>query len=200
MRQFVVVGHEAPTTPDFPLDDLAGGAGRLDLLCRCVGAALFLSHGIRDDVRVHLVLQDECTVSFDSASLRNARPDERTLAGLVRSALDSAADAVGHRPVESSPGVTVATRGLEPTLADVARRRTVVHLHEDGDPLPATDPPEDPVFVLSDHRDFTDAETALLDDVADRRVSLGPHPIHADHATAVAHNYLDTDGYDADAY
>mgnify|MGYP000153301407 FL=1 len=170
------------------------------MLCRCVGAALFLSHGIRDDVRVHLVLQDECTVSFDSASLRNARPDERTLAGLVRSALDSAADAVGHRPVESSPGVTVATRGLEPTLADVARRRTVVHLHEDGDPLPATDPPEDPVFVLSDHRDFTDAETALLDDVADRRVSLGPHPIHADHATAVAHNYLDTDGYDADAY
>ncbi|PSP87349.1 tRNA (pseudouridine(54)-N(1))-methyltransferase TrmY, partial [Halobacteriales archaeon QH_8_68_33] len=34
MRQFIVVGHDAPTTPEFPLDDLAGGAGRLDVLCR----------------------------------------------------------------------------------------------------------------------------------------------------------------------
>ncbi|MFB6121109.1 MAG: tRNA (pseudouridine(54)-N(1))-methyltransferase TrmY [Halobacteriaceae archaeon] len=200
MRQFVVVGHEAPVVPDFSLDNLAGGAGRLDLLCRCVGAGLFLSHGIRDDARVHLVLQDARTVTFDGADLRNARPDERTLAGLVRSALDAAEDAVGHRAVESSPGVTVSKRGLKPTLEDVARRRTVVHLHEDGDPLPATDPPADPVFVLSDHRDFTDDEMALLDDAGDRRVSLGPKAIHADHATAVAHNYLDTDGYDADAY
>jgi tRNA (pseudouridine54-N1)-methyltransferase len=49
MRQFVVVGHDAPTTDDFSLDDLPG-AGRLDVLCRCITAALLLSHGIRDGV------------------------------------------------------------------------------------------------------------------------------------------------------
>ncbi|TLZ64006.1 MAG: tRNA (pseudouridine(54)-N(1))-methyltransferase TrmY, partial [Methanobacteriota archaeon] len=32
MRRFIVIGHRASTTPEFPLDDLAGGAGRMDLL------------------------------------------------------------------------------------------------------------------------------------------------------------------------
>jgi len=200
MRQYVVCGHDAPLEPGFPLDDLAGGAGRLDLLCRCVGAGLFLSHGIREDARVHLVLQDELTVSFDGATVRNARPDERTLAGLVDAALEAAGDAVGHRPVESSPGVTVRKRGLEPTLADVGRDRTVCWLHPGGEPAAAASPPADPVFVLSDHRNFEDAERAVLEDAADRRVSLGPRAIHADHTIAVAHNYLDTGGYDPEAY
>ncbi|MFB6232903.1 MAG: tRNA (pseudouridine(54)-N(1))-methyltransferase TrmY, partial [Haloarculaceae archaeon] len=60
MRQFIVLGHEAPTTADWSLEDLSG-AGRLDVLCRCVGAAVFLSHGIRENVRVHLVLDDAYT-------------------------------------------------------------------------------------------------------------------------------------------
>jgi len=51
------------------------------------------------------------------------------------------------------------------------------------------------VFVLSDHRDFTDTETETLDERVDERVRLGPEPLHADHAITVAHNYLDTDGY-----
>jgi tRNA (pseudouridine54-N1)-methyltransferase len=197
MRQFVVVGHDAPTDPEFSIDDLASGAGRLDLLCRCVGAALFLSHGIRDEVRVHLVLRDELVVTFDGATVRNARPDERTLAGLVRAAIEAREEAIGHRPAEAAPGVSVRTRGLEATLAELARDSTVVTLHEDGDPVVETAPPENPAFVLSDHRDFTDAEAATLADVADRRLRLGPERIHADHAVAVAHNYLDTDGYTA---
>ena len=32
MRYFVITGHKAVTTGDFKLDDIAGGAGRLDIL------------------------------------------------------------------------------------------------------------------------------------------------------------------------
>jgi len=196
MRQFVVVGHDAPTTPDFALDDLAGGAGRLDVLCRCVTSAFFLSHDIRDEVRVHLVLRDEYTVTFDGADLRRLNPDERSTAALVRNALEERDEAIGHQPVETSPGVSLTRRGFEPTLADAARDGTVVQLHEDGDPVVDVPVPENPVFVLSDHRDFTDVEAELLADRADRRVRLGPERLHADHAITVAHNFLDTDGYE----
>ncbi|MFB6137570.1 MAG: tRNA (pseudouridine(54)-N(1))-methyltransferase TrmY [Halobacteriaceae archaeon] len=195
MRQFVVVGHEAPTTADFELDDLASGAGRLDLLCRAAGAALFLSHGIREDVTVHLVLRDELTVRLEGATLRNARPDERTLAGLVRAALAERAEVVGHVPVDVSPGVTISGRDLAATVERVAADGPVVQLHEDGESVVDADLPEDVGFVLSDHREFTAAEADLLADAADRRVSLGPRAIHADHAIAVAHNNLDTGGY-----
>ncbi len=49
MRRFVVVGHKAASSGDFKLDDMAGGAGRLDILLRCVNTSLFLSHSIRRD-------------------------------------------------------------------------------------------------------------------------------------------------------
>jgi tRNA (pseudouridine54-N1)-methyltransferase len=194
MRQFVVLGHDAPTTPDFPLDDLPGAAGRLDVLCRCVSSALFLSHGIRDDVEVFLVLGDEVTVRIDSRELQYMSPDERNVASLLKKALDATDQAIGHREAESTPGIHVSKRGFEAVMDAVSG--TVVELHENGAPLADVEPPEDPTFVLSDHRDFTEAEASLLAERSDQRVRVGPEVLHADHTVTVAHNYLDTDGFE----
>ena len=205
MRQFVVIGHETPTDPDaVSLSDLPG-AGRLDLLCRCVATGVFLSHGIRESVRVHLVVADELAVTFDSDSLRHLHPDERNVAARVRDAFAAKADAIGHMPADVSPGVELRRMGLEATLdrlldgnaAGASSDPTLVQLHEDGDPLVEAAPPTDPVFVLSDHRDFTDAEEELLAERAERRVRVGPELLHADHTVSVVHNWLDTDGYDS---
>ncbi|MFT4962931.1 MAG: tRNA (pseudouridine54-N1)-methyltransferase [Halobacteriales archaeon] len=195
MRQFVVIGHEAPTTPDFSLDNLPGGAGRLDVLCRCVNSAFFLSHALREDVRVHLVLSDEYTVIFEGSDLRRLNPDERSTAALIRGALEEREEAIGPRPYEVSPGVSIARRDVEATLETVAEEGTVVQLHEQGEPASTVEPPEDPVFVLSDHRDFGRAETDLLSDLTNRRLRLGPEALHADHAIVVAHHWLDSGGW-----
>lgn len=197
MREFVVLGHTAPVEPDFDLDDLAGGAGRLDVLCRCVNSAVFLSHAVRTDVRVFLVLRDTVTVRIDGGSVRQLNPDERNIAALLRNAIEGKAEAVGAQPYETSPGIAVLRRGLEPVLEDHVAGETLLHLHEDGTPVADLEPPSDPVFVLSDHRDFTEAEADLLAERADARLRLGPKALHADHAITVAHNYLDTDGYTA---
>ena len=195
MRQFIVLGHDAPTTPDFSLDDLAGGAGRLDVLCRCVNSAFFLSHDIREEVRVHLVLGDELTVRFEGSELRRLNPDERSTAALIRGALEAKDEAIGHMEAEGSPGVYLSKRGFEPVLEEAARDGTVVQLHEEGDPIVDVEPPANPVFVLSDHHDFEGDEAELLDATADQRVRLGPELLHGDHAITVAHNYLDTAGF-----
>lgn len=197
MRQFLVVGHDAPTTADFSLDDLPG-AGRLDALCRCVTSALLLSHDIREDVRVRLVLNDQFTVVFDGSELQGLNPDERSTAALVRTALAEREEAIGHIPVETSPGVSLVRMGFEATLNDASADGAVVELHGEGTPAVETEPPADPVFVLSDHRNFTADERALLDDVADRRVSLGPRRLHGNQAITVAHNWLDTGGFESD--
>ena len=197
MRQFVVVGHDVPTTAaSISLDDLPG-AGRLDLLCRCVATGVFLSHGIREGVRIHLVCADELTVSFDSDDLRHLHPDERNVAARIRDALDAKADAIGHMPADVSPGVELRRMGFEATIDRLEREGPIVTLHEGGDPLVDAEPPADPVFVLSDHHDFADEERDLLADRADSRVRVGPKRLHADHTVAVAHNWLDTDGFTA---
>lgn len=195
MRQFIVSGHDVPTTPDFSLSDLAGGAGRLDVLCRCVSSAFFLSHAIREDVRAYLVLADEFTLRFEGRELRRLNPDERSTAALVRNALEEREEAIGHMEVETSPGVYLSRRGFEPILETAAEDGTVIQLHEDGDPVVEVEPPTDPVFVLSDHHDFSAHEADLLAERADERVRLGPEALHANHAITVAHNWLDTGGY-----
>jgi tRNA (pseudouridine54-N1)-methyltransferase len=192
MRQFVVLGHEVPLSPDFSLDDLTG-AGRLDVLCRCVTSSMCLSHAIRENARVWLVLQDEFTIRFEGSDLRNLNPDERSTASLIRGALEEREGAIGHMEAESSPGVFISRYGFEEVLDELDG--TVLALHEEGKPVVESEPPTKPVFVLSDHRDFTAREAELLTERADRRVRLGPERLHADHAITVAHNWLDTDGY-----
>lgn len=196
MRQFIVSGHDVPTTPDFSLSDLAGGAGRLDVLCRCVSSAFFLSHAIREDVRTYLVLNDEFTVRFEGSELRRLNPDERSTAALIRKALEEREEAIGHMEVETSPGVYLSRRGFDPILEAASDSGRVVQLHEEGEPAVEVEPPADPVFVLSDHREFADGEAALLESRADERVRLGPKRLHANHAITVAHNWLDTEGFD----
>ncbi|WP_135663892.1 tRNA (pseudouridine(54)-N(1))-methyltransferase TrmY [Halorhabdus rudnickae] len=196
MRQFVVIGHEVPTTPDFPLDDLPGAAGRLDVLCRSVNAALFLSHGIREDVRLRLVLGDTFTLRVEGSEVRGLHPDERSTAARIRSALERSDEAIGHQAVETSPGIFLTRRGVKPTLREVAEEGTLIQLHEDGEAITTGEPPDDPVFVLSDHRDFTAAEATHLDELGARQVRLGPRALHADQAITVAQNYLDTNGFE----
>ena len=193
MRQFVVLGHEAPADADFSLDDLPG-AGRLDVLCRCVTAALLRSHGIREDVQAVLVIRDEVTVRVDGSAVRHLNPDERSTGALIRTALAARSEAVGHTEVESSPGVFVSNRGLEAVL-EALETDALVQLHGDGRPVVEADPPGDPVYVLSDHGDPLPAEESQLAAAGADRVSLGPTALHADQAITVVHNYLDTEGY-----
>ncbi|QGN07402.1 tRNA (pseudouridine(54)-N(1))-methyltransferase TrmY [Halorhabdus sp. CBA1104] len=196
MRQFVVLGHEAPTTPEFSLEDLPGSAGRLDVLCRCLNAAFFRSHDIREDVRVRLVLGDEFTLRLEGRELQGLNPDERSTAARIRNALERREAAIGHQAVETSPGIYLSRRGVEAALRDAAAEGQLLQLHEDGTPIIDGGVPADPVFVLSDHQDFTDAEQGLLEELNARRIRLGPTAVHADHAITVAQNYLDTDGFE----
>jgi len=194
-RTVVALAHEVPTDPDaVSLSDLPA-AGRLDLLARVVGSALLLSHGVREDTAVPVVAGAENEVRIDGAAVRGLHPDERSTAAQLRAALDTAGELVGRRPVEHGPGIEVRRADLGAALDDAGG--TVVWLQEDGDPAAATAPPDEPTLVVSDHREFTDAEADLLAERADRRVSLGPRAVHADDAVAVAHGWVDTGGWSA---
>lgn len=193
MRRFIVLGHEAVTDPDFTLNDLPGSAGRLDVLCRCITSALLLSHGLRTDTEIYLVLQDRYTIRVSGQEVQYLNPDERSTGALLQKALEKKEVTDVADEQESTPGIYIQEQGLAATLDRVDG--TVLQLHEDGTPVADVALPDDPVFVLSDHTDFTDAEQTLLAEHADEQVRLGPKRLHADQAITVAHNALDTDGF-----
>ena len=92
MRRFLILGHKAPVTPEFHLNDLPGAAGRLDVLCRAIGASLFLSHGIRRDTEVMLLLQNTVRIRISGQYVKRLNPDERSTAALIRRALGALQD------------------------------------------------------------------------------------------------------------
>ncbi len=187
----MVVGHKAVTSGDFKLDDLAGSAGRLDILLRCVNSTFFLSHGIRKDAEIYLVLQGEprppLTVRFSGAEVRYLNPDERSTGALVRNAILKA----DGDEVRSSPGVYVSRRSLADIIADLSSKSELVYLKEDGEDVRTKQFADDVTFVLSDHHDLTPEEEATLLAHAPSVIKLGPHSYHADHCIILMNAELD---------
>ena len=184
MTSFAIVGHLARTDGDFSLNDLPG-AGRMDVLCRCVNASLFLSHDLRRDVDCYLVIlggpKSPKTVLFRGDGIRSLSPDERSAGALVKKALSIPC---GSEFREASPGVFVRNGGLERLFPEHA----FAVLDEKGTDI-RTAPKIPEAFLLSDHQDFSDAEESLMKDAL--RYSAGPVCLHGDHTITVISNEID---------
>lgn len=193
MRYFVITGHRALADGDFKLDDIAGGAGRLDILVRCVNSAFFLSHNLRKDVECYLVLEGgkdaPKTVIFKGADLRYLNPDERSTASLIRNACLK--DVNEGQEVKASPGVYVTRMSFFDVLDKLSAKGQFVYLKEDGTDCREFDFPSDPIFVLGDNRDLDEDEEAALLALSPSKICLGPYSLHADHCMIVVQNEVD---------
>ncbi len=193
MKYFVIIGHKAATSGSFKLDDIAGGAGRLDILVRCVNSAFFLSHNLRKDVEAYLVCQggDDApkTVVFKGAELRYLNPDERSTSSLIRNALLKPVEK--GQEIKSSPGVYVTRMSFQDVLEKLRENGKVVYMKEDGVDCREYEFPESPIFILGDNQDPTPEEEALISSCEPDKICIGPLSLHADHCMIVVHNEMD---------
>ncbi|UCE36676.1 MAG: tRNA (pseudouridine(54)-N(1))-methyltransferase TrmY [Thermoplasmata archaeon] len=192
MRRFVVVGHRAITSSKFNLNDLCGATGRLDVLLRCINSAFFLSHDIRRDVELYLILQGEPeppkTIRLVGDELKYLNPDERSTAALIRNALIKK---IGKDEEMSTPGIYISKNGLEEVIKGLAKNSTLVYLREDGGIFEPTEKEQDYTFILSDDKDMDEKEEALLKVYEPEIVSLGSISYHSDHCIVIVNNLMD---------
>lgn len=191
MRRFVVIGHRAITSGDFKLDDLAGGTGRLDVLLRCINSTFFLSHDIRRDAEITLILQGAPnppkSIRLVGSELKYLNPDERSTAALVRNALIQKVASEER----SSPGIYISNRKYQDVLTSIPEGHQIVYLKEDGQDVRDFDFEEDVTFVLGDDQDLTSEEEDALLAYDPKVISLGPRSYHADHCITIVNNELD---------
>ena len=191
MKDFIIIGHKA-VTGTFSLNDLPGAAGRMDILCRCVNASLFLSHDLRRDVRVFLILKGDPSppklICFDGSLIRYLSPDERSAASLIKKALEKNAQDFW---TESSPGVSVRKGDLGDLLKELDKK--IIYLREDGEDIRKKifDKEFDTLFVLGDHLGLADDEERIVAGYDHEIISIGPLSLHADHCIVLLHNEMD---------
>lgn len=195
MRHLLLLAHRVPVRGTFTLNDLAGGAGRMDEVARVVSTAFTLSNDLRRDTDLTVLFVAEpppATRKIDlvGARLRYLNPDERSTAALMKNALVRSVAAPG--PVESSPGLTVGP--VEPLafLAEFLARPGAIWLAEDGAPIGSWRPAgEDVRAVLSDPYDPTPAEREVLEASGVPRLSVSPRVLRSSQVVDVLHRELD---------
>ena len=200
MKHIAVVGNLAVTTPQFSLNDLPGSSGRIDIMCRSVNSAFLLSHGIRRDIYLHLILRGAGDppkiVTLDGSHLKHLNPDERSTAALIKIALKEGLGMGENEVQRSTPGITV-RRGDLSDLIDTEHFDSIIYLKEDAGDMRCMTADlkkwldKDPLFVLGDHIGLTCADEEVLDDLGASRISVGPSVLHADHCIILLLNEID---------
>jgi tRNA (pseudouridine54-N1)-methyltransferase len=197
MPALVVIGQAAIASGEFLPDDVPGTSGRLDVLLRCIRAALLCSHGVRAEVVLYLVLgggpRAPRTLRIDGASVRFIRPDERSLATLARKVLASRVDESAPGFGEVREGIALARGGLDVVLADLGPRPGLFVLEEGGADLRGAPGLGEggAVFVLGDHLGFDEATRAMLAGRGARALGVGPRSLHAEDVIAIVLNEVD---------
>lgn len=194
MRRFVLIGQTASASGDFSLEDLPSTSGRLDVLLRAVRAALLVSHGLRREVQVLLVLRGGVTASrilrIDGRTAKFLRPDERSLATLFKKTLQ-AQPTPSSSFVEVRPGLELCTGDVAEILAQAGSTPCFM-LDEAGvDVRQQAIASDDAWFFIGDHLGFDVVTLALLERHGCQRVSVGPVSLHSDDVVALVSNELD---------
>lgn len=100
MRKFALLGQRAMAKGKLPLNDLAGSAGRMDVLVRGLMSALLTSHGLRENVEVILHLGGgpgpSRRIKFVGHEIKGMHADERSVAGLIAKVIREPHPPIGH--------------------------------------------------------------------------------------------------------
>jgi tRNA (pseudouridine54-N1)-methyltransferase len=193
VRSFVLIGQTARASADYSIEDLPSTSGRLDVLLRCLRAALLISNGLRRDVRVYLVLRGGSeaprVLRISGENAKFLRPDERSLAILLKKTLAVSSSRDGF--VEVRPGLALCSGDLDVVLSDVGEAPRFV-LHEQGRDIRDHHFREAAAtFFIGDQLGFDAATLARFDALGYERLAIGPVSLHSDDVVSVVSNELD---------
>ncbi len=195
MRRFLLLAHKVPPSGAFTLNDLAGGAGRMDEDARAVSTAFTLSNDLRRDTEFSILFVAEPPpaarrIDIVGARVRYLNPDERSTAALLKNALVRSVAFPGE--FESSPGLRVGPVEPRAALTAFLALPGAVWCTEDGAPIASWSSPEGGIAaVVSDPYDPTAEETAQLRASGVPRLSVGPRSLRSSQVIDLVHAELD---------
>jgi tRNA (pseudouridine54-N1)-methyltransferase len=155
MRTFILYSRKGRTDKRFDVEKLIE-AGRLDLVCRCITSALWLSHKARDDTNFFVVLngpsKPPVTIWFDGSKLIKVYVDEKTNARWIKKLLSMK---FGKKWLEVE-GTKIGRKSLQEIIKELDGNIYV--LHEKGKPIDEMEIKENPIFIMGDQIGLPDKD------------------------------------------
>ncbi|MBN2203275.1 MAG: tRNA (pseudouridine(54)-N(1))-methyltransferase TrmY [Candidatus Aenigmarchaeota archaeon] len=147
MRSFLLYSRKGRTDSKFEEEKLVE-AGRMDLVCRCIPAALWISHKARDDTKLFVNLNGPprapTTICFDGSKLVKVYVDEKMNARWIKKLLE----AKYGKDWLDVKGSLVAKKSFQDIIKET--KSNVYVLHEKGTPIEDVELKENPMFVMGD--------------------------------------------------
>ncbi len=138
MRTFVVKMNNSK--PEINIKNLPG-SGRYDLAARCISSALWVSHGIRENAEICIVLEPLKTVLHFTPDIEKLNPDERSITLWTKKILEE---------THINPGIEKLDLDFKSLLKEFQGRK-IYTLNKDGENYKNIKLENDSVFVLGDN-------------------------------------------------
>jgi tRNA (pseudouridine54-N1)-methyltransferase len=175
MRRFLIISNTVDTSKPLSLNSLTG-YGRLDVLCRCITAAFFLSNKFRKDVIVIIYFRkNEKTLEIQGSKVRGINPDERAIAGVLKRVFS------GKKYI----GITFYSEKLE----DFLSKFKPLMLDASGETSVQNFIGYNNTFLIGDHLGFLEEDRHLFGKFD--RISLGSNVYLSSQTITILNNLLD---------
>ncbi len=185
MREFIYYSSKARTSGNFDLDDLMK-AGRMDIVCNVIIACFFLSHKIREDVHLHLILcGPPCPPRhLEFVSNKEMPISKKDVAGLIKRMLYKCREG---RRTEVFPGCFIEKKGFIQLANELeGEGKKILILDKNGEDVRETGL-DNAVFVIGDQEGLPKKETKRFTE----RISIGKETYFASQTITIIQNELD---------
>lgn len=187
MREFIYFSSRARTSGNF--DDLMK-AGRLDIVCHVLIATFFISHDMRQDVKLHMVFNGppDPPKHFEFIYNQDIPLSKKDVAGLIKRMLYKYKRGIKH---EVFPGCFIEKKSFLKLVEELEQEGKHLYiLDRKGEDIRKAGLEENAVFILGDHEGLPKAELRRLKEKA-KKISLGNPTYFASQAAVIVNNELD---------
>ncbi len=199
MREFIYYSKTARTSGNFDLNDLMK-AGRMDIACQIVIMSFFLSHKLRDDVKLHLLFDGgpdppKHLELFPGKNMEEGgeRIDlsKKDVAGLLKKMLYKYKQGMKN---EIAPGYSIEKKSFEKVVEGLYEEGKEVYLmDDDGKDIRDLKQKEikNAVFIIGDQDGIPREKLRGLKRIGVKKVSVGNKTYFASQVITLIQNEID---------
>jgi tRNA (pseudouridine54-N1)-methyltransferase len=193
MREFIYFSNKARTTGNFDSSHLMD-AGRMDIAIHTIINAIFLSHKVRDNTKIHLVFNGPPNppqhLEIFPAGQKTSGSitlSKKNIAGLIKKMLYKSK----KEKTTIEPGYEIEKKSLFKVIDDlISQDKEIFILDAKGTDIRKIKFQENAVFVLADQEGFPQKELKKLKSLGEP-LSVGKQTYFASQVVTIVNNELD---------